>query len=60
MVADDWLKTPPPSWAEFPLNVLVSTLSVPLLSMAPPEVPVVAGDELLVKVPAVTDKAPWL
>ena len=28
--------------------------------MAPPEVPVVAGDELLVKVPAVTAKVPWL
>ena len=35
-------------------------MSVPLLSMAPPEVPVVAGDELLVNVLAVTAKVPWL
>ena len=55
-----WLKTPPPSWAVLPVNVDVVTVSVPLLLIAPPEVPVVAGEELPVKVDPLTDSVPWL
>ena len=38
----------------------VVTVSVPLLLIAPPEVPVVAGEELPVKVDPLTDSVPWL
>jgi hypothetical protein len=58
MVARLWLKTPPPSWAEFPAKRLVVTFNVPLLLIAPPEVPVVEGDELLVKVLVETVRVP--
>ncbi len=55
-----WLKMPPPSCPEFPLNVLKVTVSGPLLLIAPPEVPVVAGAEFPVNLPDVTDRAPRL
>jgi hypothetical protein len=58
--AEFWLKIPPPSCAEFPENVLVETVKLPLLSIAPPDVPLVAGDEFPVKVLAVTESLPWL
>ena len=38
----------------------VVTVSVPLLSIAPPEVPVVAGEELPLNVDPETDRMPWL
>src|SRR5215469_4162422 len=60
IVAVFWLKTPPPSCAVLPVNVLVDRFSVPLLLMAPPDVPLVAGAELPVNVLPVTVSVPWL
>src|ERR1700722_2641346 len=59
-VAVFWLKTAPPSCAVLPLNVLVDRLSVPLLSIPPPDVPLDDGEELPVNVLPLTVSAPWL
>ena len=59
-VAVFWLKTPPPSCAELPVNVLVDRFSVPLLLMPPLDVPVDDGAELPVNVLPVTVSVPWL
>ena len=60
MVAVFWLKIPPPSWAVLPVNVLVVTVSVPLLLIAPPEVPLVAGELLPENVEPEMLSVPWL
>ena len=60
IVAVFWLKTPPPSCAELPVNVLVDRFSVPLLLMPPPDVPVDDGAELPVNVLPVMVSVPWL
>src|ERR1017187_931212 len=60
MVAVFWLKTPPPSCAELPVKVLVVSVSTPLLLIAPPDVPLSAGDESLLNVLPVTERVPWL
>src|SRR5580693_3775234 len=60
IVAVFWLKTPPPSCAELPLNVLVDRFSVPLLLMPPPDVPLDDGAELPVNALPVMVSVPWL
>ena len=55
-----WLKMPPPSCAVLPVKVLVDTFNVPLLLIAPPDVPAVVGEELPENVLPVTVSVPWL
>src|SRR5947209_4278782 len=60
IVAVLWLKTPPPSCAEFPVKVLPDRFSVPLLLMPPPDVPDDDGAELPVNVLPEIVRVPWL
>ncbi len=60
MVAVFWLKIPPPSWAVLLVNVLLDTVRVPLLLIAPPEVPLADGEELPENVEPEMLSVPWL
>ena len=54
------MKSAPPSIATLPEKVLVVMVSEPLLAIAPPEVPLNAGDWLPENVLPLTTKVPWL